>query len=143
MAYPYISSGGLVQQAFQQFRKSFPAKVEADTLKKLGIASSNESYVIAIFKFLGIIADDNTRTDFGTKLFTSHKDEDFQTRLSEGIEKAYSALFELHGPASWNLDKDSLITFFRERTARVRLSERGRRTPLQLYLHWRENVMSR
>lgn len=113
MAYPYITSGGLIQQTFQQFRKSFPGKVEAETLKKLGIASSNESFVIAILKFLHLIGDDNTKTPEGTKLFTSHKDEDFQKLLAELVQKAYSGLFELHGPESWKLDKDALITFFR------------------------------
>lgn len=113
MAYPYITSGGLIQQTFQQFRKSFPAKVEAETLKKLGIASSNESFVISILKFLHLIGDDNAKTAEGTKLFTSHKDEDFQKVLADTVQKSYAGLFELHGPDSWKLDKDALITFFR------------------------------
>lgn len=113
MAYPYITSGGLIQQTFQQFRKSFPAKVEAETLKKLGIASSNESFVIGILKFLHLIGEDNAKTPEGIKLFTSHKDEDFQKILTEAVQKAYAGLFELHGPEAWKLDKDALITFFR------------------------------
>jgi uncharacterized protein DUF5343 len=70
MAFPYIPSGGLIQTAFRQFRKSFPAKVDAETLKKLGIASSNEGAIINILKFIGVLDKDNQRTPEGTKLRT-------------------------------------------------------------------------
>lgn len=113
MAYPYIPSGGLIQTAFNQFRKSLPSKVDSNTLKKLGIASSNEGALINIMKFIGVLTDDNDKTPEGTKLFTQHKDEDFQSELATLVEASYSELFELHGKDAWKLDRDALISFFR------------------------------
>lgn len=113
MAYPYIPSGGLVQTAFNQFRKSFPAKVDSGTLKKLGLASSNEGSLLNILKFLGVTDDENNRTPVGTKLFTQHEDTKYQAELSSLIKKGYSDLFDLHGDTAWKLDRDALISFFR------------------------------
>lgn len=113
MAYPYIPSGGLIQTAFNQFRKSLPSKVDSTTLKKLGIASSNEGALINIMKFIGVLTDENDKTPEGTKLFTQHKDEDFQSGLAALLEAAYAELFELHGAEAWKLDRDALISFFR------------------------------
>lgn len=113
MAYPYIPSGGLVQTAFQQFRKSLPAKVDSDTLKKLGIASSNEGALINIMKFIGILDKDNQKTKEGTQLFTTHDDVKFGAGLAALVETAYSDLFELHGKPAWTLDRDALISYFR------------------------------
>ena len=113
MAYPYIPSGGLVQTAFQQFRKSLPAKVDSDTLKKLGIASSNEGALINIMKFIGVIDKDNQRTKDGAQVFTTHDDIKFGEGLSKLVKDAYSELFELHGDTSWTLDRDALISYFR------------------------------
>lgn len=113
MAYPYIPSGGLIQTAFQQFRKSLPAKVDSDTLKKLGIASSNEGAIINILKFIGVIDKENQKTSEGTKLFTTHDDEKFGAALAGLVKTAYSGLFELHAESAWTLDRDTLISYFR------------------------------
>jgi hypothetical protein len=43
--HPYASPGAVVA-AVNQFRKSFPSTISADTLRKLSIAPNNESYVI-------------------------------------------------------------------------------------------------
>lgn len=113
MAYPYIPSGGLIKTAFDQFRKSMPARVDADTLKKLSIASSNETAIINIMKFIGLLSDENKKTSDGTKVFTQHDDEKYQDALARQVKPAYSELFELHGDDAWSLDRDSLIGFFR------------------------------
>ncbi|MFN2515016.1 MAG: DUF5343 domain-containing protein [Pyrinomonadaceae bacterium] len=54
-SHPYISGAGNVVQAVNQLRKTFPATVTADTFKKLGIASNNESYVINTLRFIGVL----------------------------------------------------------------------------------------
>lgn len=113
MAYPYIPSGGLVQTAFQQFRKSLPAKVDSDTLKKLGIASSNEGALINILKFIGVIDKENQKTKDGAQVFTTHDDGKFGEGLSKLVKVAYSELFDLHGDDAWTLDRDTLISYFR------------------------------
>ena len=50
--YLYISGQYPIVQTVAQLRKGFPAKVDAGYLQRFGIASSNESYVIAILRFL-------------------------------------------------------------------------------------------
>jgi hypothetical protein len=113
MAYPYIPSGGLILTAFQQFRKSLPAKVDSETLKKLGVASGNEGAIINILKFLGVLDKENQRTSKGSQLFTTHDEAKFSDLLSQIVNAAYSGLFELHSEGAWTLDRDALISFFR------------------------------
>lgn len=112
--HPYISSGGPLVQAVTQFRKSFPGTVDAFTLKKLGIAPNNESYLINILKFLGLIDENLSKSDKATKIFVIHKDEDFQAGFSKLVKEAYSDLFGLHNEDAWTLDDEGLITYFRQ-----------------------------
>ena len=46
--HPYVTAPSYLVQVINQFRKSFPAAVTADTLKKLGFAPKNESYILNI-----------------------------------------------------------------------------------------------
>jgi hypothetical protein len=110
---PYISGSGGISAAITQFRKSFPAKVNAETLKKYGIAPNNESYLINILRFLGAIDTEGNRTPEGTEVFSKHDDADFQKAFEELIKAAYSELFDLHKDAAWTLPTSSLISFFR------------------------------
>lgn len=113
MAYPYIPSAGILQQPFTQFKKSFPKKVDAETLKRLGIAPSNEGYVIQTLKFLELIDKDGQQTELGVNLFTTHGDTEFSAALEPIVHQAYSDLFDLRGDDAWTLDRGALITFFR------------------------------
>jgi hypothetical protein len=112
--FPYISGAGNVAQMIAQLRKSFPSVVSADTVKKLGIASNNESYVINILQFIGLLDAESKKTQLAGQIFTKHKDEDFARALEAPVKSAYSTLFELHGDASWMLSDEDLITFFRQ-----------------------------
>lgn len=112
MAYPYVPSGGIIQQAIDQFKKALPAKVDSATLKKLGVAPSNEGYVINTLKFLGLVDSDNSRTESGIGLFSTHG-EAFPSALEQIIKEKYDALFEMRGDEAWVLDRDALISFFR------------------------------
>lgn len=111
--HPYVTSNGPFIQIINHLRKSFPATVNADTLKKLGYAKKNESYVINTLRFIGIIDEAGNKSDKAGKIFSSHDDNTFQKEFSGIIEKAYPELFSLHKDA-WSLDMDSLITFFRQ-----------------------------
>lgn len=113
MTFPYVPSGGIITSAISQFRKALPPKVDAETLKKLGVAPSNEGYVIATMKFLDVIGNDNARTPAGHSLFTTHGDDAFSAALEAVIHDKYSALFEIRGDEGWTLDRDALISFFR------------------------------
>src|SRR5206468_121818 len=104
--------GGLVQ-VVNHLRKSFPAEVSAETLKKLGIAPNNETYIINILRFLGVIDVDGKKTTKAASVFSKHDDGEFQKGFSELIESAYKDLFALHGKDTWTLAGDKLISFFR------------------------------
>lgn len=111
--HPYISGAGSVTTMIQQLRKSFPTTVDSETVKKLGLAPNNESFVINALKFIGVLGEDGKRNADAQKIFALHKDADFQTQFGTLIKQAYSDLFALHGDDAWLLDKDDLITYFR------------------------------
>ena len=112
--HPYISGAGNVAQMVTQLRKSFPSTISSETVKRLGLAPNNESYVISVLQFVGVIDSEGKRTPEAAKAFSHHKDEDFAEQFGALVQKAYSSLFELHGNDAWNLDSDELITFFRQ-----------------------------
>jgi len=110
--HPYASPGAITG-AVNQFRKTFPATVTADTLRKLGIAPQNESYVINTLRYIGVIDEDGNKTTKATAAFNQHDDAAFQKAFGEMIQDAYKELFEIHGEASWEQSFDKLIGFFR------------------------------
>jgi hypothetical protein len=111
--HPYTPSPGGVIQTVAQLRRSFPAVVTADTLKKLSIAPNNETYIINVLRFIGAIDDEGKKTDRASSTFAQHEDGAFQKSFSELVEAAYSDLFQLHGTDTWSLPSDRLISFFR------------------------------
>jgi len=111
--HPYVISHGPLIQVINHLRKSFPSSVTADTLKKLGYAKKNESYVINALRFIGVIDESGSKTDKASKVFSQHEDSAFQKEFSKMIEASYKELFSLHKDA-WTLDADALITFFRQ-----------------------------
>jgi hypothetical protein len=113
MPYPYVPSGGVILQAVDQFKKALPPKIDAATLKKLGVAPSNEGYVINTLKFLGVSDESNERTEKGVELFSTHGDEAFSKAFEAIVHDKYGGLFELRGEEAWQLDRDALIAFFR------------------------------
>lgn len=113
-SHPYISGSGNISLMVAQLRKSFPVKVNSDTVKKLGLAPNNESHLINALQFVGLLDSEGVKTSQASSVFSHHKDEEFSKAFSELIENAYSELFDLHGQSSWTLDNDELITFFRQ-----------------------------
>lgn len=112
--HPYaMSLSGLVQ-TIEHLRASFPAVVNADALKKLGYAPQNESYVINTLRFLGVIDDEGKETKAAEDVFSRHEDKDFQQGFDGLLRAAYKDLFDLRGEGAGILDKDKLITFFRQ-----------------------------
>lgn len=113
MNHPYIPSPGPLVQAITQFRSMFPAKVDADTLKRLSIAPNNESMVLRTLQYLGLIDKDNQRQKLAQQLFSVHDDNKFQKQLEMVIKDAYEDLFQHFGDKAWELDRNTLIGFFR------------------------------
>lgn len=111
--HPYMSGAGGIVQTISHLRKSFPAQVTAETLKKLGIASNNETYVLNILRFVGVIDADGKKNAKAGSVFNKHDDTEFQAGFSELVAHAYADLFSLHGDAAWSLPTDKLISYFR------------------------------
>jgi Family of unknown function (DUF5343) len=116
--HPYVASGGPLLKTIDQLRRSFPREVTAETLKKLGVAPKNESYVINVLRFnvlrfLGIIDEEGKKVDVKATAFVQHKDEAFATEFEKLVREAYKELFDLHGDQAWQLDKANLTQFFR------------------------------
>ena len=112
-AHPYISSPGALIKTIKHLRNTFPSKIDAGTLQKLGLAPNNESYLINILKFLSVIDDDHKTSTSVGKIFSNHDDATFENEFAGIVKSAYSDLFETHGDDAWKLSSDQLITFFR------------------------------
>ena len=110
--HPYASPGAIAA-AINHFRKSFPGTISADTLRKLGIAPNNESYVINTLRFIGVIDAEGTKTAESNTTFSQHDDAAFQKAFGAMVQAAYGELFKLFGDAAWELDSEKLIGFFR------------------------------
>ncbi|MCI0565086.1 MAG: DUF5343 domain-containing protein [Nitrososphaera sp.] len=111
--HPYVQAPGNLVQVMSHLRKSFPSTMTAETLKKLGFAPKNESYVLNVLRFIGLIDDAGKKTETAGKVFSQHNDATFQNQFSDVIKSAYSDLFSLHGDNTWTLNTESLVTFFR------------------------------
>lgn len=112
-SHPYISGAGNITQMIGFLRKNFPTTVNSDTVKRLGIASKNESYVINVLQFLGLIDEQGKRTDAGHETMTKHDESEFQSSFEGIVKNAYADLFELRGDDAWTMNKDQLIGYFR------------------------------
>jgi Family of unknown function (DUF5343) len=112
--YPYANVNGGLIQLLDQLKKSFPGTVDADLLKKLDIAPKNESYIINVVRFLGLIDDDGKKTATGGKAFTLHEDHAFKAEFAKIVRTAYGALFDIYGDDGWSQPDGKLISFFRQ-----------------------------
>jgi len=112
--HPYVTSPGGLIQAIKSLRNSFPNLLTADTLKKLGFAPKNETYIVNTIRFLGFIDEDGNKTEIASKIFTLHADNDFHREFSKVVMNCYKELFALYGDKAWDTDEEHLITFFRQ-----------------------------
>lgn len=112
-SHPYISGAGNVTQMIQHLRKNFPANVTSETVKKLGLASNNESYVINALQFIGLIDEEGKKTEKGAEVLV-HGNDTFAKAFKELLQDAYVDLFELHGEDMWKLDRAGLVNYFRK-----------------------------
>lgn len=111
--HPYVQAPGNLAQVISHLRKSFPTTMTAETLKKLGFAPKNESYVLNVLRFVALIDDAGKKTEAAGKVFSQHNDSAFQKQFAEVVKNAYTDLFELHGENAWTLGTEILVTFFR------------------------------
>jgi hypothetical protein len=112
--YPYAMTIAGLTELIGRLRKKFPDRVDASTMRELGIAPNNETYVLNSLRFIGVLDKDFNRTDIAHDLFVEGDDE-FQAGLAKMIEASYKPMFELHGDDAWVLSKDKLATWFRQK----------------------------
>lgn len=113
MTHPYISGAGNISQMLTQLRKNFPATVTSETVKKLGLAPNNESYVINALQFIGLIDEAGKKTSTGADVFSIHTNEEFEAAFEGLVRQAYKDLFEIRGDDAWKMDRDLLVNYFR------------------------------
>lgn len=94
--HPYVSGNAGLNAAIAHLKKSFPERVTADTLKKLGIAPNNESYVLNTLRFLGLLDGEGNKVKEAASAFYGD-DEQFREGLATLVRTAYEDLFSLHG----------------------------------------------
>lgn len=111
--HPYTSGPAGIVQTVMQFRRSLPAQVTSDTLKKLSIAPNNETYILNIMRFIGVLDSTNKRTSDAVAVFNQHDDREFEEGFAKLVSTAYHDLFDLHGEGAWNLPPNKLISYFR------------------------------
>lgn len=110
--YPYISGQAGLIATFAKLRSGFPAKVDAGYLQRFNIARSNESYVISILRFLGLIDEEANPVEGKTNYFYAD-DGAFKSGLENTLRAAYSQLFDEMGDEAWNADRAALVHWFR------------------------------
>lgn len=110
--YPYISGQGPLIAAFTQLRKNVPPKVDASYLQRFNIAPANESYVISVLRFIGLINEDGDRVEDNTG-FLYGNDESFRQGMEAALRIAYGDLFSDMGDDALEADKAALAHWFR------------------------------
>jgi hypothetical protein len=113
-SYPYISGAGNISSIIALLRKNFPNSVTTDTIKKYQLAPNNESSLLNVLQFLGLLDSESKKTETATKIFTMHSDDDFRAAFSELVKTSYNELFDLHGADAWKLERANLIGYFRQ-----------------------------
>jgi hypothetical protein len=111
--YPYHPSPGAIRRVIEQLRSAFPTTVNADTLKKWGIAPKNESVLLNVIKYLKLVDSEGNKLPENAKIFLNHDDSEFELAFSGVVKSAYEDLFSTFGDTAWGLEKDKLIGYFR------------------------------
>lgn len=110
-AFPYTSGQSALSQTFAQLRKGAPAKIDASYLQRFKIAPANESYVLSVLRFLGIIDEEGSRLE-GASDYLFGNDDAFKSGLESAVRSAYSRLFDEMNDAL-QTNRDTLTHWFR------------------------------
>jgi len=112
--YPYVTSSGPLLEVFAYLRTAFPPLVSTAALQQLGLAPKNESYIVNILRFIGVIDTAGAGGEGNAALFTCRNDAAFAAGMEKLVRQAYMPLFDLHADKAWALDTGSLTEFFRQ-----------------------------
>jgi len=114
VTFPYATTVHGLNSTVRQLRSAFPPKVNAETLKKLGIAPGNENSILQTLRFVGLFNEEGDKNAEAGKAFFITDDAKFGEAFGALVRRAYGSLFETLGENAWDVGKDKLITFFRE-----------------------------
>ncbi|OLT45208.1 hypothetical protein BJF85_02130 [Saccharomonospora sp. CUA-673] len=89
-----------------------PSKVDASYLQRFKIAPANESYVISVLRFLGLIGEGG-ELDGGVTGFLYGDESAFRAGLEEALRATYAPLFDEMGDDALDADRDRLTHWFR------------------------------
>lgn len=110
-SYPYTSGQAALTQVFAQLRKGAPSRIDAGYLQRFNIAPANESYIISILRFLGLVDEDGTRVESESD-YLFDNDDKFKAGLEKAIRGAYSQLFDEMSDA-FGEEQQNLVHWFR------------------------------
>jgi hypothetical protein len=82
-------------------------------LQRFNIAPANESYVISILRFLGLIDEDGNRSEDSADYFYGGHDV-FKLGLDRTLRSAYSQVFDEMGDEALTAQRDDLASWFQE-----------------------------
>ena len=86
--------------------------MDAGYLQRFQIAPANESYVISIVRFLGLIDEDGDKIEANTHYFYGN-DDSFKQGMEDTLRSAYSQLFGEMGDGALDADRSKLSHWFR------------------------------
>lgn len=109
--FPYTSGQGAITQTFAQLRKGGQSKIDSSYLQRFNIAPANESYVLSVLRFLGIIDEKGTRSDDASGYLFAD-DGAFMSGLEAAVRRSYSQLFDEMSDAL-QANRDTLTHWFR------------------------------
>ena len=86
--------------------------MDAGYLQRFNIAPANESYVISILRFLGLIDEEGDRVGDKTDYFFGN-DDSFKSGLEVTLRSAYSQVFDEMGDGALDAQRGDLTHWFR------------------------------
>lgn len=111
-AYPYVASPDKISALFKKINgMGIPQKFTNKTLKSIGFTSSNNSRLVNVVKFLGLI----DQAGVPTPLWNEYR-KNSQATVAKATRAGYSDLFN-HYPDADKRDAEALRTYFAATTS--------------------------
>ena len=113
---PYTPVTGKIKDYFAKIQTTgVPDKVNRDWLKQIGFKSSNDQYVINIWKYIGFIDDSNIPSEYWKQYRVPTKAKSI---LAEAIRKGYRDLFQIYKDA-YRKDREAIYAYFSATTGKA------------------------
>lgn len=94
---PYAPARNVLDVVHRMRDRGLPETVDLTTLGTIGIPEGNQARTLAALKFLGLVNEDNTRSELFTRLGRASTDE-YPQLMAEILRDAYAPVFEIVEP---------------------------------------------